>query len=125
LGGRILTIFEQSSHQAEAWQFLRYLFEPSVQVQLYQAALDTQDAYLPPNRATWAQLPMAASMKAVLEEQAEDAKGPPAVPGWEDATQLIETALQRIILHDAPVPVELAEAVRGMNRAVKHAREQE
>ncbi len=123
LGGRILTLFKKSPHQAQAWQFLRYLFEPSVQVKLYQAALETQDAYLPPNRATWAQLPMAAGMKAVLEEQAEDAKGPPPVPGWDDATQLIETGLQRIILHDAPVQEELREVARGMNRALQRARE--
>ena len=125
LGGRILTLFAKSTRQAQAWQFVRYLFEPAVQVKLYQAALETQDAYLPPNRATWPQLPMAAAMKAVLEEQAEEAKGPPPVPGWEDATQLIETGLQRIILHDADVHEELGDVTRGMNRALERARHPE
>lgn len=123
LGGRIVTVFANSPRQQQAWQFVRYLFEPSVQVRLYEAALETQDAYLPTNRATWNQLPMASALKTVLEEQAEDAQGPPPVPGWEDATQLIETGLQRIILHDAPVKQELPEMTRGMTRALQQARE--
>jgi len=116
LGGRILSVFTNSRHTTEAWQFIRYLFEPEVQVRLYQAALETQDAYLPPNMATWERLPMDGQMKAILQAQAQEAKGPPPVPGWDDSTHMIETAIQRVILHDADPKRELAEAQEGMNR---------
>lgn len=117
LGGRIVGLFAKSQNQEKAWDFVRYLFEPSVQVKLYEAALEAQDAYLPPNLATWDRLPMEPSRKAVLREQAKDAKGPPAVSGWTESTHLIETAIQRVMLHEADPGKELAEASAGINRA--------
>ena len=117
LGGRIMGIFSRSAHQAEAWQFLRYLFEPSVQQQLYQAGLDTQDAYLPPNMESWDALPMDAGMKAVLRQQAKDAKGPPAVIGWTETTNMLETAIQQVILKGADPASELAAARKAMDQA--------
>jgi len=119
LGGRILSIFANSPHQAAAWQFIRYLFEPSVQVKLYEAALETQDAYLPPNVSTWDQLPMEASLKTVLQQQAQDAKGPPAVHGWEESTQAIETAIQRVILHGTAPRTELQAARKAMEERLR------
>lgn len=116
LGGRIVGLFAKSPRQDKAWEFVRYLFEPSVQVKLYEAARQTQDAYLPPNVSTWELLPMESSRKAVLKEQAQDAKGPPAVSGWNEATHLIETAIQRVMLHEADPRKELAEASAGMNQ---------
>lgn len=115
LGGRTMGIFTRSRHQAEAWQFLRYLFEPGVQAQLYQAGLDTQDAYLPTNIAGWNTLPMDAAMKAVLLEQARDAKGPPAAIGWTESTHLLEAAIQRVILQGADPKTELAGVQKAMN----------
>ena len=121
LGGRMIGLFANSTHQQEAWQFIRYLFDPAVQLQLYQAALETQDAYLPPNTSTWKTLPMDEAMKTVLQEQAQDAKGPPAVPGWNESTNAIETALQRVILQGADPRLELSRANEAMNRALKSA----
>ena len=116
LGGRILSIFANSSHKAEAWQFVRFLFEPAVQVKLYEAALQTQDAYLPSNLATWETLPMDAAMKTVLKQQAEDAKGPPAVPGWTESTHVVEEAIQRAILYNTDPHAELTQANLAMSR---------
>lgn len=115
LGGRIMGIFKRSTHQAEAWQFIRYLFEPTVAQQLYQAGLETQDAYLPPKIESWDALPMDARMKAVLKEQAQQAEGPPAVIGWTETTIVLEGAIQRVILTGADPKVELATANQAMN----------
>lgn len=115
LGGRIMGIFKRSAHQTEAWQFIRYLFEPTVAQQLYQAGLETQDAYLPPNIESWDALPMEARMKAVLKEQAQQAEGPPAVIGWTETTNVLEGAIQRVILTGADPKVELAAANQAMN----------
>lgn len=114
LGGRILSLFANSTKQANAWQFVRFLFEPDVQVQLYQAALETQDTYLPPNLEAWDTLPMDAAMKGVLKQQAQDAKGPPAVPGWNDITHQLETAIQRVTLHKADPQTELKKVHEAM-----------
>lgn len=119
LGGRIVGIFAKSPNQHRAWEFVRYLFEPAVQVKLYEAAQAAQDAYLPPNLATWNLLPMEPSRKAVLKAQAEDAKGPPAVSGWTESTHLIETAIQRVMFHEADPRKELADANAGLNRAAR------
>ncbi len=119
LGGRILSIFSRSQHHEEAWRFLQYLFEPKVQAKLYHAGLETQDAYLPPNIGTWDHLRMDPGMKAVLNEQAGDAQGPPVAQGWNETTHLVESAIQRVILHDASAVTELAKANEAMNRALR------
>jgi len=124
LGGRIMGIFATSPHRREAWEFVRFLFEPESQATLYKASLDTQDAYLPPNLAAWDELPMDPAFRAVLKTQAQDAKGPPAVPGWDSTTRHIETAIQRVILHGADPAVELATANAAMTEALTEAASQ-
>ncbi len=116
LGGRTMAIFARSTHRTEAWQFMRFLYEPSVQAQLYQASLETQDAYLPPSVDNWNNLPMDQKMKDVLKQQAQDAKGPPGVPGWNDSTNVLEAAIQRIILQGADVKTELTRANEELTR---------
>ncbi len=115
LGGRIMGVFNRSPHRSEAWQFVKYLFEPSVQQELYKAGIETQDAYLPPNMATWDNLPMDAAMKSVLKQQSQEAKGPPAVVGWTETTHVLETSIQQVLLKDSPIQAELAKADDAMN----------
>lgn len=122
LGGRIIGIFEKSSHRDEAWQFIKYLFQPDVQLKLYQAAGETQDAYLPPNTATWESLPMDAHMKSVLKQQAQDAKGPPATPGWNEVTHVLEAAIQRTVLHEGDPKTELAGVAKAMAQTAQSHR---
>ncbi len=119
LGGRIVGIFEKSPHRDAAWQFVQYLFRPDVQLKLYEAAGETQDAYLPPNTASWDALPMEAGMKAVLKQQAQDAKGPPAIPGWNEVTHDLEAAIQRTVLHEADPRTELAQVTETMTRVLR------
>lgn len=119
LGGRIVGIFEKSPHRDDAWKFMKYLFQPDVQLKLYQAAGQTQDAYLPPNTAAWDTLPMEAGMKAVLQQQAQDAKGPPAIAGWNEITHVLETAIQRTVLHAADPRAELTQVTAAMTQALR------
>lgn len=122
LGGRIIGIFEKSARRDAAWQFIKYLFQPDVQLKLYEAAGQTQDAYLPPNIATWDGLPMDANMKSVLKQQAQDAKGPPATPGWNEVTHVLESAIQRTVLHEGDPKAELAEVTKAMTQALQSHR---
>jgi lactose/L-arabinose transport system substrate-binding protein len=121
LGGRIMGIFSRSKHRAEAWQFIQYLFEPDVQQRLFEAGQATQDAYLPPNVESWEALNMDPTMKAVLRQQAQEAKGPPAVSGWTESTHLLEAAIQRVILQGADAGREFRQLDEKMDDEVKKA----
>jgi ABC-type glycerol-3-phosphate transport system substrate-binding protein len=117
LGGRTAVIFARSPRRAEAWAFLRYLFEePEVHKKLYQDGLATQDAYLPPNMTSWDALPMEPGMKVVLKQQAQEAKGPPAVTGWTETTHVLEEAIQSVILKGVDPKAALSRANDAMNR---------
>lgn len=116
LGGRIMVIFGKSRHKQASWEFIKYLFEPQVQVKLYRAARHAQDSYLPSNLAAWDILPLEKELKQVLKAQAEDAKGPPAVLGWDEDARFIEEAIQRVVLQGKAAGDELAKAARKMDK---------
>ncbi|MBU4346173.1 MAG: extracellular solute-binding protein [Candidatus Omnitrophica bacterium] len=119
LGGRIMGIFNNSKHKKEAWEFIKFLFQPQTQVKLYSAARATQDSYLPSNITTWGILPIEEDFKQILKLQAEDGKGPPSVLGWDKSTRFIEQAIQRVVLQGADPEEELSKAAREMDRHIK------
>jgi len=98
IGGRIMGVFEKSTKKLEAWEFIKFLSAPDTQVKLYQASLETEDSYLPPNMDTWKKLEMDKAFKKALESQALDAKGPPPVLGWDGSTRFVNNAIQLAIL---------------------------
>ncbi|MCK4851502.1 MAG: extracellular solute-binding protein, partial [Candidatus Omnitrophica bacterium] len=89
IGGRIMGVFARSSMKEKAFEFIKFLSRPEIQVRLYEASLETEDSYLPPNMDTWKKLTMGRKFKKVLEEQARDAKGPPPVLGWDAGTRFV------------------------------------
>lgn len=99
IGGRVMGIFEQSDKKDAAWEFIKFLSQPEIQLRIYEAATETFDTYLPPNLATWEILPMEDHFSKVLMEQAMDAKGPPSVLGWDDSTRFIDVAVQEAVLN--------------------------
>jgi len=116
IGGRIMGIFSKSKKKEQAWEFIKFLSEPDVQVKLYEASLDTEDPYLPPNMLTWEKMDMDERYKDVLESQAKEAKGPPPVLGWDASTKYVNHAIQMVILKDAGVDVELKKAAAEMQK---------
>ena len=119
LGGRVMGIFNKSKNKKQAWEFIKYLFQPQAQVKLYQAARAARDSYLPSNTAAWDSLPMEPEFKKVLRAQAGDAQGPPSVLGWDESTRFIEEAIQRVVLQGANAKDELAKAALGMNGQIR------
>lgn len=119
MGGRIMGIFSKSKHKNEAWEFIKFLFQPQTQVKLYEAARASQDSYLPTNIATWDNLALEAEFKQVLKAQAQDAKGPPSVRGWDESTRFIEEAIQRVVLQQADAKEELSRASAEMDKNIK------
>jgi len=116
IGGRIMGIFSKSKKKEQAWEFIKFLSEPDVQVKLYEASLDTEDPYLPPNMLTWEKMDMDERYKDVLESQAKEAKGPPPVLGWDASTKYVNHAIQMVILKDAGADVELKKAAAEMQK---------
>ena len=115
----ITGIFTLSERKEEAWQFIKFLFEPNNQIKLYEKAWQTQDAYLPPNINTWEKLPMKEDFKEVLKSQALDAKGPPPVLGWDTSTRFVDQAIQRVILTNKDAKGALKQATRLMDEEFK------
>lgn len=119
LGGRIMGIFNKSKHKQEAWEFIKFLFEPQAQGKLYEAARSAQDSYLPSNISAWERLPMEEGFKQTLMLQAKEGKGPPSVLGWDQTTRFIEEAIQRVVLQGADAEKELIKASKEINKIIK------
>ncbi|MEA3328647.1 MAG: extracellular solute-binding protein [Candidatus Omnitrophota bacterium] len=122
LGGRVMGIFNASKNKQLAWEFIKFLFSSRIQRELYQAARESQDSYLPSNKTGWNILPMESEFKQVLKLQAEDGKGPPSVLGWDESTRFIEQAIQKVVLQGADAREELTRAVREINRQLEQKR---
>jgi ABC-type glycerol-3-phosphate transport system substrate-binding protein len=119
LGGRVIGIFSKSKNKEEAWEFIKFLFEPRSQIRLYEAARLAQDSYLPSNILAWDKLPMETEFKLILKSQAQDAKGPPSILGWDESTRFIEEAIQKVILQGADAREELAKTAREIDKQIK------
>lgn len=122
IGGRIMGIFSRSKKKDIAWQFIKFMFAPENQIKIYEASLETEDAYLPPNMKTWKDLPMDVAYKKVLEQQARDAKGPPPVISWDAGTRFVNHAIQMVVLKGASAREELAKATVEMQRELDENR---
>jgi multiple sugar transport system substrate-binding protein len=116
IGGRILGIFSRSKMKKEAWEFIKFLFRSENQIKIYEASLETEDAYLPPNMETWKDLPMDSDFKNILEQQARDAQGPPPVLAWDSSTRFVNHAIQMVILKGADAAGELKKATGEMQK---------
>lgn len=125
IGGRVLGVFSKSAKKKEAWEFIKFLFNAENQVKLYNASIETEDSYLPPNMDTWASLPMEESFKKVLEQQARDAKGPPPVLSWDPSTRFINEAVQMVVLKNADPAVELKKATAEMQKELDVSRKKQ
>jgi len=119
MGGRVIGIFSKSKNKQMAWEFIKFLFEPLAQTRLYEAARLSQDSYLPSNILTWDKLPMEPEFKLTLKSQAQDAKGPPSILGWDASTRFIEEAIQRVVLEGADAKEELAKTAGEIDQRIK------
>jgi multiple sugar transport system substrate-binding protein len=116
IGGRILGIFSKSKMKKEAWEFIKFLFEPENQLEIYKESLETEDSYLPPNMETWDLLPMDNKIKQILKAQAGEAEGPPPVLSWDLSTRFINHAIQMVVLKGVDAASELKKATKEMQK---------
>lgn len=119
IGGRIMGIFAQSKNKEASWEFIKFLFRPENQKELYEAAQVNEDTYLPPTKRALDTLKMDPGFKRVLISQAQDAKGPPPIANWESAAKYIDEAIQKVILQNGDPKKELDTANRQLSRMFK------
>ena len=122
IGGRILSVFSRSKLKKDSWEFIKFLYRPESQVRIYEASLETDDAYLPPNMDTWGALPMDKEFKKVLVDQAKDARGPPPVLAWDSSTRFVNHAIQMVVLRGADPSEELGKATLQMQKELDSRR---
>lgn len=122
VGGRIMSVFTLSKHKEAAWQFIKFLFRPESQTKLYAAAITKYDTYLPPRKDTLEMLTMDPEFRRVLVAQADDSKGPPAVPNWDSCAEYVDEAIQRVVLQRADVTSELENAKKQIEKKWKESK---
>lgn len=92
VGGGNLAVFDQSDNKDAAWEFVRYLSRPEVQVKWYDTVKD-----LPSVQAAWDDETLAGDeMLAMFGDQLEDAKSPPAIPKWEEVASAVDDQIEQV-----------------------------
>jgi ABC-type glycerol-3-phosphate transport system substrate-binding protein len=119
IGGRSMGIFASSTLQKEAWDFIKFLSQKDAQQALYAEIAKSHNIYMPPNIQAWHDLPIEATKKEVLMAQAQDAKAPPPVLGWNDSTRFVVESIQKAIVQEADPSRVLKEAARAMNERIE------
>jgi len=119
VGGRVMGIFEQSKNKTQAWEFIKFLSREDVQRRMYDEVAKAYNVYMPPNVNAWNKLPLKKEFIDVLLKQARDAKAPPSVSGWNEATRFIVQAIQRVTIENSDPSVELSIVNDKMNQFIE------
>lgn len=115
IGGRVIGIFNKSRNIDAAWQFIKFLQKENIQQEIYKEVAKTKNIYLPPNISVWDKLPIKEDFRKVLVSQLKDAKGPPAVLGWDDSTKFIVESIQNVIIAGEDPQQEMNKCTKKMN----------
>lgn len=117
-GGASFVLFRDSPRHEAAWQLVRYLSEPEVQVRFHGIT-----GNLPPRRSAWAAPSLAGDVHArAFRDQLERARPTPKVPEWEriaNEIKLVGEALAngRFTVEEAAAELDLrADAILEKRR---------
>jgi multiple sugar transport system substrate-binding protein len=108
VGGGNLAVFADSDNKESAWKLVRWLSEPEVQQDFYDAVGD-----LPAVKEAWESGKLADDEQLqVFGEQLDSTVAPPAVPSWEQVAAVIDSNMEKAAKGAMPVD----EAVADMQR---------
>jgi ABC-type glycerol-3-phosphate transport system substrate-binding protein len=119
IGGRSIGIFAKSARKNDAWAFITFLCEKETQQAIYTEIAKSHNIYMPPNVHAWDDLPIPAPLKTVLIAQAQAAKAPPSVLGWDDSTRFVAEAVQNAVVAGKDPATVLAVAAKAMNEKIE------
>lgn len=117
-GGCSLVIFKQSKHQALAWELMRFLSRPDVQVRFYQLTGD-----LPARRESWNDPTLAADRETqAFRIELGRAVPTPMVPEWEEVTTKVMDQTEAAVRGGTTPGAALATLDRDVNRLLERRR---
>jgi len=99
VGGGDLAVFADSDNKESAWKLVKWLAEPEVQQDFYDAVGD-----LPAVKESWESGKLADDPQLqVFGEQLENTMSPPAVPTWEQVAAEIDSDIEKAVKGAMPV----------------------
>jgi len=111
-GGCSLVIFRASRHAAIAWELMRYLSRPDVQVKFYRLTGD-----LPARREAWSDTTLSGDREAqAFRIELGRAVPTPMIPEWEEVTTRIMDQTEAVVRGGVPP----ARALTALDRDVDH-----
>ena len=117
-GGSSLVVFRASTHQALAWELIRYLSRPEVQVRFYRLTGD-----LPARREAWADSTLADDREAqAFRIELTRAVPTPMIPEWEEVTTKIMDQTEAAVRGGITAAQALAALDRDVNRLLERRR---
>ncbi len=99
VGGGDLAVFSDSDNKDAAWKLVKWLSEPEVQQDFYEAVGD-----LPAVKEAWETGDLANDPQLqVFGQQLETTQAPPAVPTWEQIAAVIDSDVEKAVKGAVPV----------------------
>ena len=99
VGGGDLAVFADSDNKESSWKLVKWLTEPEVQQDFYDAVGD-----LPSVQAAWDSGKLSEDQQLqVFGKQLETAVAPPAVPTWEQVAAVIDSDVEKAVKGAMPV----------------------
>lgn len=117
-GGASLVVFRSSRHQALAWELVRYLSRPDVQLRFYQLTGD-----LPARREAWTDTTLAGDREAqAFRTQLGRAVPTPMIPEWEEVTTKVMDETEAAVRGAVTPSQALAALDRDVDRLLERRR---
>jgi multiple sugar transport system substrate-binding protein len=99
VGGGDLAVFSDSDNKDGAWKLVKWLSEPQVQQDFYEAVGD-----LPSVKAAWESGKLADDPQLqVFGEQLKNTVAPPSVPTWEQVAAVIDSDVEKATKGATPI----------------------
>jgi multiple sugar transport system substrate-binding protein len=117
-GGSSLVLFRSSRHQARAWELIRFLSRPEVQVRFYQLTGD-----LPARREAWEDPVLARDREVqAFRVQLGRTVPTPMLPEWEEVTTRIMDQTEAAVRGGTPAPAALGELDQQVDHLLERRR---
>ncbi|MGH3368577.1 MAG: extracellular solute-binding protein, partial [Nocardioidaceae bacterium] len=104
VGGGDLAVFKDSDNRDSAWKFVKWMTEPQVQQDFYDAV-----GSLPSVKEAWETGALADDEQLqVFGTQLDNALAPPAVPTWEQVAAVVDADVEKAVKGAMPVDEAVA-----------------
>jgi len=119
IGGKMMGIFSFSPNVETAFDFMMFLStEEAAEIQT-AAYFDVNQIFVPPQPAFGQYIRGSEDINAALQDQLDDAAGPPNCPGWEESNADANLVLQSVLFEGMDFEDALAEIEDILNAGIE------